>query len=142
MTFSRSGAAATGLATLAPQDRVLDVWYPAPELVDAADAGTQPGADADLDALAGSDEVRRTRALVVRTTIGALADPPADAYDVWLRLHLLSHRLVRPNEQNLDGIFGDLLGALGIKVGDRGTLQKEVKITFEEAAFGGAAGTW
>ena len=37
---------------------------------------------------------------------------------------------------NLDGIFGDLLGALGIKVGDRGTLQKEVKISFEEAAFG------
>lgn len=37
---------------------------------------------------------------------------------------------------NLDGIFGDLLGALGIKVGDRGILQKEVKITFEEAAFG------
>ena len=37
---------------------------------------------------------------------------------------------------NLDGIFGDLLGALGIKVGDRGTLQKEVKITFVEAAFG------
>jgi molecular chaperone DnaJ len=37
---------------------------------------------------------------------------------------------------NLDGIFGDLLGALGIKVGDRGLLQKEVKISFEEAAFG------
>jgi molecular chaperone DnaJ len=37
---------------------------------------------------------------------------------------------------NIDGIFGDLLGALGIKVGDRGTLQKELKITFEEAAFG------
>ena len=37
---------------------------------------------------------------------------------------------------NLDGIFGDLLGALGIKVGDRGTLQKEVKMTFIEAAFG------
>ncbi len=37
---------------------------------------------------------------------------------------------------NLDGLFGDLLGALGIKVGDRGTLQKDLKITFEEAAFG------
>jgi molecular chaperone DnaJ len=37
---------------------------------------------------------------------------------------------------NLDAIFGDLLGALGIRVGDRGTLQKEVRITFEEAAFG------
>lgn len=37
---------------------------------------------------------------------------------------------------NIDGIFGDLLGALGIKVGDRGALQKEIRITFEEAAFG------
>ena len=40
------------------------------------------------------------------------------------------------NDLNIDGIFGDLLGALGIKVGDRGTLQKEVRVTFEEAAFG------
>ncbi|MFT3764509.1 MAG: molecular chaperone DnaJ [Minicystis sp.] len=37
---------------------------------------------------------------------------------------------------NLDGIFGDLLGALGIKVGDRGSLQKEIRISFEEATFG------
>lgn len=37
---------------------------------------------------------------------------------------------------NIDGIFGDLLGALGIKVGDRGALQKEIRISFEEAAFG------
>jgi molecular chaperone DnaJ len=40
------------------------------------------------------------------------------------------------SDLHIDGIFGDLLGALGIKVGDRGTLQKELKITFEEAAFG------
>jgi molecular chaperone DnaJ len=37
---------------------------------------------------------------------------------------------------NIDGFFGDLLGALGIKVGDKGALQKEVRISFEEAAFG------
>ena len=40
------------------------------------------------------------------------------------------------NDLNLDALFGDLLGALGFRVGDRGTLQKEVRITFEEAAFG------
>ncbi|MFO0548431.1 MAG: J domain-containing protein [Polyangiaceae bacterium] len=40
------------------------------------------------------------------------------------------------SEINIDGIFGDLLGALGIKVGQAPPLQKEVKITFEEAAFG------
>ena len=46
------------------------------------------------------------RTTVVRTTIASLAAPPADAHDVYLRLHLLSHRLVRPHEVNLDGIFG------------------------------------
>ncbi|NUP05780.1 MAG: molecular chaperone DnaJ [Polyangiaceae bacterium] len=40
------------------------------------------------------------------------------------------------SEINIDGIFGDLLGALGIKTGQAAPLQKEVKITFEEAAFG------
>ncbi len=40
------------------------------------------------------------------------------------------------SDLNIDGIFGDLLGALGIRVGNTGTLQREVRITFEEAAFG------
>lgn len=40
------------------------------------------------------------------------------------------------SDLNIDGIFGDLLGALGVKVQGRGALQKEVKLTFEEAAFG------
>lgn len=36
-----------------------------------------------------------------------------------------------------DGLFGDLLGALGLKVGgQQAMLQKELKLTFEEAAFG------
>jgi 2,3,4,5-tetrahydropyridine-2-carboxylate N-succinyltransferase len=39
-------------------------------------------------------------------SIGKLADAPADAHDLYLRLHLLSHRLVRPHGQNLDGMFG------------------------------------
>ncbi len=42
----------------------------------------------------------------MRTSIGALAQAPADAHEAYLRLHLLSHRLVRPHGQNLDGLFG------------------------------------
>ena len=42
----------------------------------------------------------------MRTTIGRLDAAPADAHDVYLRLHLLSSRLVRPHGCNLDGIFG------------------------------------
>jgi 2,3,4,5-tetrahydropyridine-2-carboxylate N-succinyltransferase len=37
-----------------------------------------------------------------------LDQPPADPADAYLRLHLLSHRLVRPNSINLDGIFAVL----------------------------------
>jgi 2,3,4,5-tetrahydropyridine-2,6-dicarboxylate N-succinyltransferase len=48
------------------------------------------------------------RTVAVRTEIGSLADPIKDTSDAYLRLHLLSHRLVRPNELNLDGIFGVL----------------------------------
>ncbi len=44
----------------------------------------------------------------METSIASLADPPADAYDAYLRLHLLSHRLIRPHDANLDGLFGVL----------------------------------
>ena len=46
-----------------------------------------------------------TRTVVV-AFIGALADKPIDASDVYLRLHLLSHRKVQPNGVSLDGAFG------------------------------------
>src|SRR5699024_2100471 len=42
----------------------------------------------------------------VRTSIPSLAGAPVDAHDAYLRLHLLSHRLIRPHGQNLDGVFG------------------------------------
>jgi 2,3,4,5-tetrahydropyridine-2-carboxylate N-succinyltransferase len=51
------------------------------------------------------DEGRRVRTTVVQTVIDLDAEP-ADAADVYLRLHLLSHRLVRPHGLNLTGIFG------------------------------------
>jgi 2,3,4,5-tetrahydropyridine-2-carboxylate N-succinyltransferase len=43
---------------------------------------------------------------VVTVETPDLGAPPVDAYDVWLRLHLLSHRLVAPHGADLDGIFG------------------------------------
>jgi len=48
------------------------------------------------------------RGVIVRSRVRVTADldaPPADVADAYLRLHLLSHRLVRPNSINLDGIF-------------------------------------
>ena len=46
-----------------------------------------------------------TRQLVA-AFIGELDDAPIDAIDAYLRLHLLSHRLVQPHGQNMNGVFG------------------------------------
>jgi 2,3,4,5-tetrahydropyridine-2-carboxylate N-succinyltransferase len=46
--------------------------------------------------------------VAVRTAISSLDEPPVDAHDAYLRLHLLSHRLIRPHGANLDGLFGVL----------------------------------
>jgi 2,3,4,5-tetrahydropyridine-2-carboxylate N-succinyltransferase len=96
-----------GLATVAEDGTVLDTWYPAPAL-GAPGAGSGPyGVPADLASLETRDPHRRVHTTVVRTVID-LDAAPADAPDAYLRLHLLSHRLVRPRELNLDGVFGVL----------------------------------
>jgi 2,3,4,5-tetrahydropyridine-2-carboxylate N-succinyltransferase len=53
-----------------------------------------------------TDEARSIQRRVVVTAIADLSDAPVDTHDVWLRLHLLSHRMVRPRTVNLDGVFG------------------------------------
>ncbi|PSL01844.1 2,3,4,5-tetrahydropyridine-2-carboxylate N-succinyltransferase [Haloactinopolyspora alba] len=108
MTDARS-AWGFGLATIAVNGTILDVWYPFPAL------GKPPTAldDAliELRDLESDDPDRRVRRAVVETEID-LDAPPADTADAYLRLHLLSHRLVAPHEQNLDGIFGVLNNAV------------------------------
>jgi 2,3,4,5-tetrahydropyridine-2-carboxylate N-succinyltransferase len=93
-----------GLATVTESGSTLDTWYPAPGL-GAAPVGAE--APAELDAAEGKDELRLVRRTVVKTEI-VLAEAPASVEDAYLRLHLLSHRLVRPHGLNLDGIFGAL----------------------------------
>jgi 2,3,4,5-tetrahydropyridine-2,6-dicarboxylate N-succinyltransferase len=114
MTETQStGAWAIGLATFAGE-RMLDAWFPAPQLgLEGAPAaeGTRElqGAQAgDLISGARDDELRGVRVAVIATVIGDLAEPPSGTADAYLRLHLLSHRLIRPHGANLDGIFGVL----------------------------------
>ncbi|HLR97730.1 MAG TPA: 2,3,4,5-tetrahydropyridine-2,6-dicarboxylate N-succinyltransferase [Jiangellaceae bacterium] len=90
-----------GLATIHASGTVLDVWYPEPAIGDTATSSDPPATLTDLQ---GADDVRDTRTEVVFTDV-ALAEPPADTADAYLRLHLLSHRLVRPHGQNLEGVF-------------------------------------
>jgi 2,3,4,5-tetrahydropyridine-2-carboxylate N-succinyltransferase len=89
---------------------VLDTWFPGPELDADGPAGTTRLSVAEipeeLGVLTGPDEDRGVEVVAVRTTISSLDDKAADAYDVYLRLHLLSHRLVPPHGLNADGFFG------------------------------------
>ncbi|MFF0542875.1 2,3,4,5-tetrahydropyridine-2,6-dicarboxylate N-succinyltransferase [Nocardia thailandica] len=106
--MTSQGASALGIATVTTDGTVLDTWYPAPELGEFAETGTQVLAEAPADyaALLGKDEARGVEVVAVRTTIADLSAAPVDAHDVYLRLHLLSHRLVAPHGLSLDGQFG------------------------------------
>ncbi|MDO4686824.1 MAG: 2,3,4,5-tetrahydropyridine-2,6-dicarboxylate N-succinyltransferase, partial [Corynebacterium sp.] len=106
-----TSATAIGLATYAHDGSVLDCWFPQPALgEDVAETGTTKIEPTDehttLSALTGTDELRNTTRVLIRTSISSLADAPVDAHDAYLRLHLLSHRLIKPHGANLDGVFG------------------------------------
>ncbi|MFF3766638.1 2,3,4,5-tetrahydropyridine-2,6-dicarboxylate N-succinyltransferase [Streptomyces sp. NPDC001922] len=126
-TASRStGAVAAGLATVTADGTVLDTWFPAPELVaEPGPAGTErltAERAAELlgekaPAALGPDHRRGVETVAVRTVIASLDDKPLDAHDAYLRLHLLSHRLVRPHGQSLDGIFGLLANVAWTSLG-------------------------
>ncbi|MFC7527840.1 2,3,4,5-tetrahydropyridine-2,6-dicarboxylate N-succinyltransferase [Actinoplanes sp. GCM10030250] len=103
--LSTSPAWGIGLATVTAEGQVLDTWFPAGFLglgEEPAGAPSLPAGQTGPKLLPGLSTVE------VRVTIKSLVDPIADASDAYLRLHLLSHRLVQPNALNLDGVFGKL----------------------------------
>jgi 2,3,4,5-tetrahydropyridine-2-carboxylate N-succinyltransferase len=110
MSSQSNTAHGDGIATLSGST-VLDVWFPAPAL--GALAGKP--AQSLLDSV-GTDDVRKVRREVVSREID-LSQPPQDAVDAYLRLHLLSHRLVKPHGQSLDGIFGLLTNVVWTSAG-------------------------
>ncbi|MCV7152248.1 2,3,4,5-tetrahydropyridine-2,6-dicarboxylate N-succinyltransferase [Mycolicibacterium pyrenivorans] len=118
-----TSASGVGVATIAADGTVLDTWFPAPELGGdgAARGGTVRLSVAEvpdeLAALAGRDEDRDVETVVVRTVIASLEDKAVDAYDAYLRLHLLSHRLVAPHGLNADGLFGVLTNVVWTNYG-------------------------
>jgi 2,3,4,5-tetrahydropyridine-2-carboxylate N-succinyltransferase len=89
----------------------LDVWFPSPSLL--ALSGSAP---AELNALVGPDVARGVSRELISLEIDT-TKPPVDAADAYLRLHLLSHRLVKPHGVALDGIFGLLSNVVWTSVG-------------------------
>ena len=109
-----NGATGRGIATLTDDGTVLEAAFFDLELGEPAgldNRGTERLADSTAPDLfqppgPGPDPARGVVQVAVRTVIGSLAEPPVDAFDVYLRLQMLSRRLLRPNDCNLDGVFG------------------------------------
>ena len=129
-----AAAYAVGLARHAADGRLLDAWFPRtnvgehpqsgarilaaaglengsatlPEAAAEQLLGTIHGINADtirslLPAAAAASLVPRR---LIVAAIASLDDEPLDAGDVYLRLHLLSERRIRPHGANMTGIFG------------------------------------
>ena len=106
-----TAASGYGLVTL-HGDTVLDAWFPSPFL-----GATEGEAPAELTALEGDDEARGVRREVRLVEIADLDAAPATTEDVWLRLHLLSTRLVKPHGMSMDGVFGLLTNVVWTSAG-------------------------
>jgi 2,3,4,5-tetrahydropyridine-2-carboxylate N-succinyltransferase len=103
-------ASGHGIATVS-QGTTLDVWFPTPSL--SVLSGNAPS---ELLALKGEDKNRGVQRELVSIQID-LAKAPESVADVYLRLHLLSHRLVKPQSISLDGIFGILNNVVWTSMG-------------------------
>jgi 2,3,4,5-tetrahydropyridine-2-carboxylate N-succinyltransferase len=103
-------ASGHGIATIS-NGTTLDVWFPSPSL--SALSGSAP---AELTALAGTDAARAVSREVISIEIDT-TKAPENAADAYLRLHLLSHRLIKPHGVALDGIFGLLSNVVWTSVG-------------------------
>jgi 2,3,4,5-tetrahydropyridine-2,6-dicarboxylate N-succinyltransferase len=82
------------------------------------DDKTHPNIDAVSGArsLVGLPCLGGSRVAVV-AFLGSTSDAPVDSHDVYLRLHLLSHRKVKPHGVSLDGAFGLLNNVVWTNLG-------------------------
>ncbi len=101
--FIDSKAWGLGLATISHDGTVLDVWYPNPALGEDNGSSLAP----EHAALIGVDDRRRVKIEAIRTQLD-LTQPVSGTADAYLRLHLLSTLLVKPNSINLEGLIPNL----------------------------------
>ena len=96
-----SAAYGYGISTIAKDGSTLDTYFHQLGL------GSAEESRVDLTSLEGADNEREITRALVKTEI-ELDKPPASVADAYLRLHLLSHRLVKPHGLSLEGIFSIL----------------------------------
>jgi 2,3,4,5-tetrahydropyridine-2-carboxylate N-succinyltransferase len=99
-----------GLATIAADGTTLDTFFRHLGLANAVPGGTPTETQSTTDE-------RRGVAIVPISLVIDTQAAPTSASDVYLRLHLLSHRLVEPRTINLDGAFGLLTNVAWTSIG-------------------------
>ena len=118
-----------GVATIAANGDLLDTWYLEVGL------GSATGSAPDRSAYLASDAIRGVTKQAIDCEI-TLADAPLSAADAYLRLHLLSHRLVKPHGLNLDGVFGLLTNVAWTSAGPCSLIDFPATAARLRAAFG------
>ena len=109
-TSTPTSAWGVGLATIAADGTTLDTFFRHLGLGNAVPAGTPS------ETQSATDE-RRGVAVVPTSLVIDTQAAPTSATDVYLRLHLLSHRMVEPRTINLDGAFGLLTNVAWTSIG-------------------------
>lgn len=118
----------SGVATIAANGDLLDCWF--------LDVGLEPLAHStNRSALLAADPYRGVVKEAVNLEID-LDSAPISAADAYLRLHLLSHRLVKPHDQNLDGIFGLLTNVAWTSAGPCSLIDFELTRARLKTAYG------
>ncbi|CAB4858105.1 MAG: 2,3,4,5-tetrahydropyridine-2,6-dicarboxylate N-succinyltransferase [Actinobacteria bacterium] len=107
MTTLASGHAVTTTS----HGKLLDAWFPTPIL-----GPLSSEVPSELQALVGFDDARGVSREIASIEID-FSEAPKSALDVYLRLHLLSHRFIKPHGANLDGVFGLLNNVVWTSVG-------------------------
>jgi len=110
MSTTQGTAYGFGIATQNQSGQTLECSFYALGLGDAPENKI----DATFKSLIGEDPIRKVKKVAVEVVI-QINEKPKDAADVYLRLHLLSHRLLKPHAINLEGIFSLLANVVWTK---------------------------
>jgi len=112
MSSNQKSAYGFGIATQTQSGQILECFFY------SLGVGSAPAASSsdDYKSLEGDDQIRRVKKVAVVVKID-LTEQPKDVADAYLRLHLLSHRVVKPHGLNLDGIFAILPNVVWTSVG-------------------------
>jgi 2,3,4,5-tetrahydropyridine-2-carboxylate N-succinyltransferase len=112
MNSSQQTAYGFGVATQTKSGQILDCTFHTLGL------GSAPANNlaSEFKSQLGEDQIRNLSKIAIELSID-LAEKPKDATDVFLRLHLLSHHLVKPHGLNLDGVFALLSNVVWTSAG-------------------------